>query len=120
MIAGRLIKQLPKPSKPIDGVMTAEDKKMYWWDDPTTEMGMVLAELHLPEILSASTKGIHFKGFESGFDKKGRETLKYQEWWITSIPATTEEKAETPLKVTQRRYYANAFWSIAKAKPQSK
>lgn len=87
MITGRLVKQLPKPSKPIDGVMTADDKKMYWWDDPTTENGKVLAKLRLPEILSASTRGIHFSGFESGVDKMGRETLIYQEWWITPFPA---------------------------------
>ena len=87
MITGRLVKQLPKPSKPIDGVMTADDKKMYWWDDPTTENGRVLAELNRPEILSVSTQGIHFKGLEYGVDKAGCSTAKYQEWWITPFPA---------------------------------
>jgi len=84
MITGRLQKQLPKPSKPINGTMTCHDKRLLWWDDPTTTMGRILAEIRNPEIMSASTHGIQFRGFEpSGIDKSGREVLKYQEWWIT-------------------------------------
>jgi hypothetical protein len=84
MITGKLQKQLPKPSKPINGTMTCYEKRLLWWDDPTTTMGRILAEIRTPEIISASTHGIYFRGFEpSGVDKSGREILKYQEWWIT-------------------------------------
>lgn len=84
MITGRLQKQLPKPSKPIVGAMTCHDKRALWWDDPSTSNGKILAEIRNPEIVSSSTHGIHFRGFEpSGTDKTGREVLKYQEWWIT-------------------------------------
>ena len=85
MIKGRLQKQLPKPSKPINGTMTSDKKRMIWWDDPTTASGRILAEIRNPEIMSASTHGIQFSGFEpSGIDRSGREVLKYQEWWITT------------------------------------
>ena len=84
MISGRLQKQLPKPSKPINGAMTSDNKRLIWWDDPTTVLAKILAEIRNPEIMSASTYGIQFRGFEpSGIDKSGREVLKYQEWWIT-------------------------------------
>ncbi len=98
MIAGRLQKQLPKPLKPIRGVMTCNGKQMYWWDDPTTASGNVLAEIRNPQIVSASTRGIMFSGFEpSGIDKAGREILKYQEWWITPIPQPNN-LPQTPAK----------------------
>lgn len=84
MINGQLQKQLPKPSKPIEGIATCHEKRLLWWDDPTATTGKILAEIRNPEIMSASTHGIHFRGFEpSGFDNSGREILKYQEWWIT-------------------------------------
>jgi hypothetical protein len=96
MITGRLRKQLPKPSKPIDGTMTCHDKRLLWWDDPTTTMGRILAEIRNPEIMSASTHGIQFRGFEpSGIDKSGREVLKYQEWWITPNSLANAKSAGT-------------------------
>jgi hypothetical protein len=64
--------------------MTCDDKRLMWWDDPTRTSGKILSELRNPEIVSASTHGIMFRGYEpSGTDNAGREVLKYQEWWIT-------------------------------------
>lgn len=84
MIAGLLQKQLPKPSVAQHGVLTCQNALMRWWDDPTTTTGKIISELENPEILSASTHGVHFRGFEpSGTDKSGRKIMKYQEWWIT-------------------------------------
>jgi hypothetical protein len=93
MITGRLQKTLPKQSKPIDGAMTSNEKRMLWWDDPSKVDGRILAEIRNPEIMSASKYGIQFRGFEpSGIDKSGREILKYQEWWITPKPPWTTNK----------------------------
>jgi len=104
MITGRLQKQLPKPSKPIGGTMTYHEKRLLWWDDPTTTMGRILAEIRNPEIMSASTHGIQFRGFEpSGIDKSGREVLKYQEWWITpNSPANAQAMASADEKSTPK------------------
>lgn len=89
MNMGLMQKRLSRPSVPQCGVMTCQGGVMRWWDDPTSAAGKILAVLRNPEMISASTKGIHFRGFEpSGVDRGGREVLKYQEWWIT--PAEKE------------------------------
>jgi len=77
-------KQKPKALPPIEGVMTCHEKRLIWWDDAASTQGKKLAEMIHPEIISASTYGVLFRGFEPrGVDKLGREILEYQEWWIT-------------------------------------
>jgi len=85
MITGYLYKQYPKPSKkPIYGTVSCDQKRMFLWENLESKNTHILAELRVPEIVHASTKGVLFRGFEPyGFDKTGREITKYQEWWIT-------------------------------------
>ncbi len=85
MIKGKLHKQHPNlKSKPIVGMLTADGSELKWRDDCTVSSGKVLAELKKAELVSASSYGIEFRGYEPAApDKHGREVLKYQEWWIT-------------------------------------
>ena len=84
---GKLYKQKPIPTKPgsgIVGMLTADGNELIWWSDCTAARGKVLAKLKKAEIVSASSYGIEFRGYEPAApDKHGREVLKYQEWWIT-------------------------------------
>ena len=83
MITGTLFKQLPKPKKVgIKGVLTGDERGMYWWTDPTDDNGHVQASIFNYRIFKISSKGIHVVGYEDQSAKHGSMIRCYQEWNI--------------------------------------
>lgn len=84
-----LIKQYPKPSKPVLGnvtIVNEVDNAMFF-----DKQERCVAMLVRPRLKFITAIGMFFTGFEDkGCDKYGKVKYIYQEWWCPFIDVVEE------------------------------